>query len=200
MDRVRLPPMEPVKLLCDPPPPDASRDLDSSAMPPAPTAEFWNSAHWNASGEFLSAERIGYVEDRDHVVGFEPHAMTQPLQSRYDLEDWQVIRLELVSLLRFESPRVYESEYLPNMELLSSGELPTRELDEFEASALPQLRSDLDVVIDEPENLERIRMLGSLRADEDCAKCHAVNRGELLGAFSYEFIRRASDSGHSGPE
>lgn len=35
----------------------------------------------------------------------------------------------------------------------------------------------------------RIEMVGSLRAEEQCLQCHDAERGELLGAFSYELIR-----------
>ena len=35
----------------------------------------------------------------------------------------------------------------------------------------------------------RIRMLGAIRASQQCIHCHQATRGELLGAFSYELVR-----------
>lgn len=185
---VRLPKVETIELTCTRP--DANhRDLDEPlAVPTPPRLE---ELHWQGAGSFLSTERLGFIQDVDHVAGFEPHAFTRaPLLTSDQKtgsveEDWQVARLELVSLLKHVSPRVYESNFLPNMELLSSDDVPTRELDDFEARALPQLRTHQDVVIDTASEPGTIRMLGALRADRDCLQCHSVRRGELLGAFSY---------------
>ena len=57
-------------------------------------------------------------------------------------------------------------------------------MNEFEASALEKLRSDEDLVV-QSEGAE-YQMLGSLRAAKQCLDCHNVQRGELLGAFSYQ--------------
>jgi hypothetical protein len=35
---------------------------------------------------------------------------------------------------------------------------------------------------------DRIRMVGSVRAAKDCLDCHSVDRGHLLGAFTYELV------------
>jgi hypothetical protein len=65
-------------------------------------------------------------------------------------------------------------------------------LNEFEASALEKLRSDEDLVVQsEGENYQ---MLGSLRAAKQCLDCHNVQRGELLGAFSYRLTLTEDDS------
>ena len=98
--------------------------------------------------------------------------------------NFQLVRLELVSLLKHETPVAYVSKHLPQMDELRDA--PTRPLDDFERHALDRLRSDEDLVIDDAPN--RIRMVGSLRAGKDCMECHSVRRGELLGAFSYELI------------
>jgi hypothetical protein len=34
-----------------------------------------------------------------------------------------------------------------------------------------------------------IRILGALRASQQCLECHQVRRGDLLGAFSYDIQR-----------
>jgi hypothetical protein len=33
--------------------------------------------------------------------------------------------------------------------------------------------------------------LGALRSRDECTKCHEIERGALLGAFSYEFLDTA---------
>lgn len=151
------------------------------------------SIHDAGSADFLDPDRIGYVQDREHVAGFQSHRFTkfptdpapweQPAR-KPPAESWQVVRLDLVSLLKHEEPVAYVSENLPRMDELRDA--PTRALDEFERRALEQLRSAEDVVID--ERPDRIRMVGSLRAGHDCRKCHAVERGDLLGALTYELV------------
>jgi hypothetical protein len=87
--------------------------------------------------------------------------------------------------LKFEQPRVYVSDYLPQMRQPS--EATTRPLDQFEQQGLASLQTgdDLFTVVDDGE----IRMLGSLRAIKICLGCHAVQRGDVLGAFSYRISR-----------
>jgi hypothetical protein len=135
---------------------------------------------------FLERSRMGYVVDRDHVAGFLPHrfidmppreALKQPLS-------WRVARLELISLLKHKEVVAYVTEHLPQMDELQQA--PTRALTTFERDALTQLRRDEDLVVQTHPQL--IRMVGSVRAGNDCVKCHAVKRGELLGAFSYELV------------
>jgi hypothetical protein len=138
-------------------------------------------------GDFLNRDRMGYIQDRQHVAGFEPHrfsAMPGFGDGVSNTGAWQVARLELVSLLKHETPVAYVSEHLPQMDQLKDA--LTRPLDRFEQTSLKRLRSDEDLVVEESPH--RIRMLGSLRAGKDCLECHSVPRGELLGAFSYELV------------
>jgi hypothetical protein len=111
---------------------------------------------------------------------------------------WTLERLELVSLLKFDEPRVYVLDHLPRMDQLSGDDVPTRPLDEFEADALPQLRTAEDIVID--DSAKPLRMLGSLRAADQCRDCHSVARGELLGAFTYFLQARDATSHFSADE
>jgi hypothetical protein len=62
--------------------------------------------------------------------------------------------------------------------------VPHRALNQFEAGALPQLETAKDLVIEQQP--KRIEMLGAVRAATNCLACHEGQRGELLGAFSYE--------------
>src|SRR5258708_39906209 len=94
---------------------------------------------------------------------------------------WIVQDLELVSLLKHDEPVAYVSKNLPRMDELR--EAKTRPLDAFERDALEVLRRGEDLKV---QNASReIRMLGSIRAVKQCLQCHEVERGDLLGAFSY---------------
>jgi hypothetical protein len=149
----------------------------------------------NASGleTFLQLERFGYFQDREHVAGFRPHAFEVPVgfeRSQFShppetSEHWAVRRLELVSLLLHDTLGVYESDALPNMAELKDS--PTRALNDFEASAIPQLLEKQEIVARATTN--RIEMVGAIRASKQCTECHDVPRGTLLGAFSYTLVR-----------
>lgn len=141
-----------------------------------------------AERDFLNPMRFGFVRD-GKVAGFVSHRMAEELGGVLGVDDetprWHVERVELVSLLKFPKPAVYLSDELPNMERLAS--VPTRPLNDFEREALLKLRTDEDLVVRYSTNT--IRMLGSLRAGKTCLECHSVQRGALLGAFSYELRR-----------
>jgi hypothetical protein len=195
-ERVRLPETPPVPL---PLPPEPEPYSPSKAPPPLPLALPQTGDHARPSvsalltmhdgglEDFFNSERMGYIKDRNRVAGFEPHrflAVPQVPDKEPATSPWQVVRLELVSLLKHETPVAYVSEYLPQMDKLKDA--ATRPLSGFERTALDRLRTAEDLVIDESPN--RIRMLGSLRAGKNCLECHSVQRGELLGAFSYELV------------
>jgi hypothetical protein len=212
---IELPPEEPIPMPepPPPPPPEYFRGEDN-AGPDARTPVAGNSAGGGTVQEdalastyrfsledFLDVDRMGYVRDVDHVVGFNSHRFRYAPEI-LDQETWQVTRLELVSLLKHESPVVYVSDHLPAMDELRDA--PTRPLDDFELRSLPMLRSERDLVIETRAN--QIRMLGSLRAGADCLNCHSVQRGELLGAFSYVLDRLSplpepggTENGTDGP-
>ncbi len=170
-------------------------------LPTIPRLLTMNEDSYNS---FASRSRIGYAKDIDHVAGFSGHAMSaspqidlrEPLggeglpkgdgQPKGDLTHlWRIRRMNLVSLLKFPQPAVYESENVPAMQELVKAK--TRPLDKFEADALQKLRDGEQIVVASQTN--RILMLGSLRATKRCLDCHSVQSGELLGAFSYELIR-----------
>ena len=170
-----------------------------------PSKELAQNFHGYASNNFANAYTTGYFKSIDEVAGFEPHRTRfaenwfpslklntpEQLKRRGNVKgleiDWKVNRLQLVSLLLFDEPRVYNEENLPNMEELSGADIATRALDAFEQEALEKLQAGEDIVTRATPN--RILMLGSMRATKDCMKCHAVKDKELLGAFSYEFLR-----------
>ncbi len=151
--------------------------------------------HVASRDDFLDPAGFGWiVEPLTKVAGFISHAFHAPATVALQVPHaWAVERLELVSLLKFDEPRVYVLDHLPRMDQLASHDAPTRELDAFEAAALAKLRTDVDVIVEEQPNA--VRMLGSLRAGKQCLECHAVQRGELLGAFSY--ILREGERGEA---
>ena len=77
-------------------------------------------------------------------------------------------------------------ELAPDMAKLK--ELKQRDPDDFELAALDALSQGEDYFVRQ-KNRE-IRMVGSLRAVGQCASCHDVERGTLLGAFSYRLVKR----------
>jgi hypothetical protein len=64
---------------------------------------------------------------------------------------------------------------------------PTRELNHFEATALKTIRGGEPIMFEQEG--DNLRMMGSLLAAEQCTNCHAVQRSDLLGAFSSQFGR-----------
>jgi hypothetical protein len=138
--------------------------------------------------DFVNPRGFGYVKDRQHVAGFQPHQfrdLPQLGSSPKEGSHWLVDSLLLVSLLKHEQPVVYLSEHLPRMDELH--EAKTRPLDPFEAAELPALQRGEDLRVHYTTN--RIRLLGSIRAARPCLSCHQAERGDLLGAFSYRLRR-----------
>ena len=152
-------------------------------------------AHDASRLDFLDSDGYGNIlAPRTKVAGFVPHAFhSHPVERAKERPKWSIDRIELVSLLKFDEPRVYVLDHLPRMDQLSSDTAPTRELNEFEASALAKLRSDEDLVVQSAG--AEYQMLGSLRAAKQCLDCHNVQRGELLGAFSYRLTLAGGDGG-----
>jgi hypothetical protein len=142
--------------------------------------------HVAALDRFIASDRQGYVRSVDQVAGFESHgleAMAEPGRCCSEpAPKWQVSRLELVSLLRHEEPRVYVAETIQAMDQLA--DVPHRPLTDFEKTAMPQLTTQKDVVFRDHPN--HVLMLGAVRAGKTCLECHEGKRGKLLGAFSYE--------------
>jgi hypothetical protein len=192
---IRLPSAE-----IDPPSPElpvslrAVTPVTAAGVAVLPAVDRLERLHQAGVGSFLSSFRFGYVKDREHVAGFGPHGFEYlPRLEQLELsqqfaeptEHWAVRKLELVSLLKHDTPRAYSSEKLPQMEELQG--VPTRPLNDFENNALPRLIESEDVVARATTN--RIEMVGAIRADKQCTECHEVHRGQLLGAFTYTLVR-----------
>lgn len=153
-----------------------------------PHSETLGKSHIGSVIGFANAQGFGYVRNHDQVAGFQEHGFSEQRWSPPDnlaLRDqkWRLTNLQLVSLLKFDTPAVYLSPNLPRMHELRDA--PTRPLDAFERDALEKLRQGEDQIV--AASADRMRMLGALRAARQCLDCHSVERGDLLGAFSYEF-------------
>jgi len=147
---------------------------------------------------FAHPSGTGAVTEPKVAVGFEPHAMQLPPQNlaKNFLKEQQLNleSLQLVSLHRFETPRAYVLDHLPRMDQLIGEDVPTRELSKFERSAIETLgQTTTDDIVTEVTD-DGLAMLGSVRAYESCLECHAGNKGDLLGAFSYTFRENADQN------
>ena len=152
---------------------------------------------------FTDPWSFGDVKNKDQVAGFVSHGFTyMPVvgdpQNQYprsydpaDQRDakftspWKIVRLELVSLLKFDNPAVYVTGHLPRMKEIVDAK--TRPLTAFEQQALESLRAGEDLITEIDTN--EIQMVGSLRSVKQCLECHSGRRGDLLGAFSYRLRR-----------
>jgi hypothetical protein len=176
---------------------------EETSQPPART--LLEALHSDSRDVFADPWAFGHVKDREHVAGFVAHAFARAprfpderkharassatdSQTTLPRESWKIARLELVSLLKFESPAVYLSKYLPAMGQLDDAE--TRPLTAFEQHALEKLRAGETLVTS--TDSDRIQMLGAVRASRQCLDCHRGSRGTLLGAFSYRLRRVTS--------
>jgi hypothetical protein len=134
--------------------------------------------HTNSLLDFAYPEGFGYFKDRRHVAGFQAHRFSCVPDAPPSLS---VRRVDLVGLVKHAEPVAYVSSHLPRMDQLR--EAPTRPLDAFESAALEKLLQGEDLVVGTAAR--RTRMLGAVRAVKQCVECHGVERGHLLGAFSY---------------
>ena len=170
----------------------ASADDDAPAADtPPPKRDRLAALHVNALFDFLDPAGFGYVRDREHVAGFEPHQFRHMPEAPTEqgagrTEKWAVVRLQLVSLLKHDRPVVYSSNVLPSM--IEANRPETRPLTAFEEKALKALREGDDLVTE--SSGDRIRMMGSLRPAKQCLECHDAKRGDLLGAFSWDLQRQ----------
>jgi hypothetical protein len=164
-----------------------------------PSLSMLSSLHTASKWNFLNVSAWGVVKNKKQVAGFAGHGfrdlplLVEPRESKDDerggepdpKHPWHVTRLELVSLLKHDRPAVYVTERLPRMTDLDGAK--ARGLSDFEAKGLASLRAGDELAAD--ATLNRIRMLGAVRASKQCLDCHEAQRGDLLGAFSYELRR-----------
>jgi len=153
--------------------------------------------HLNSLVDFASPAGYGFsvgylrrsLPDLDHWVGFQAHAFRK-LPDTLKAPDqpgviWRLKSLELVSLLKQKTPHVYVSKNLPRMDELRAA--PARDLTAFETEALQAIRKGESIHFHEDRN--DLQMMGPLLAADKCTHCHNASQGDLLGAFTYHFVR-----------
>jgi prepilin-type processing-associated H-X9-DG protein len=115
------------------------------------------------------------------------HPNFQELSREHDsvavAESLNLDLIQLVSLNRYEQPLAYVEDGLPSMQAIQERSLQTRALDEFELSAVAKLRAGEQLVIS--RQLKEMKMVGAIRATQQCVDCHDASQGKLLGAFTY---------------
>lgn len=89
-----------------------------------PSIEPMQHNHFNSENTFASAPSLGYIKSRNQVAGSQPHGLSfiqrlstlkrRPWYNRAK-ELWAVRRMELVSLVKGETPGVYVSRNVPRM-------------------------------------------------------------------------------------
>lgn len=144
--------------------------------------------HFAATRDFANQNTFGYVTVNREVAGFVNHAFHNPPPGiQLDERRWRIESLQLVSLLNHETPQVYLHEDLPRMDQVADGVVETRDLDVFETEGLAKLQNGEQIVSAEVDG--ELRMIGALRSRFSCTECHNMEKDELLGAFSYKFLR-----------
>ena len=180
------------RLIRQPNPRLLSRGHRSNELIPQATAIQFESKRRSLADSASSADRLqfhrqqtidfshplgyGLLDDQRRVTGFQSHRFSEPAGA-------EVLRLELLGLVVHPEPVVYVSDHLPAMHELSGA--PTRSPDEFERTSLEKLRSGESIVW--AGSTGGNRMLGAIRSGSRCVTCHGGRRGDLLGAFSYQW-------------
>ena len=146
--------------------------------------------------QFVSSVGFGY----DRMVNVEKVVSTR--QWSIGQENYVVKGIQLISLLKHDPAVVYppvtytgEWNHKQNPPTPAKiGNEGTRSLNDFETAALKQLK-------EKKENMAvpgDMVMVGALRAESSCLKCHDCTEGDLLGAFTY-ILQKAPASAPSTP-
>jgi hypothetical protein len=145
--------------------------------------------HFDQLTDFVHPQTYGVELEPDQRIGFIPHAFHfQPGNILHGDDQWKLNQLQLISLDRFEDPVAYVLDHLPRMDQLADIAVETRPLNNFESKAMKVLSKEgyeLHSEIIENE----LFAVGAILAVESCLQCHSVDRGTVLGAFSYRFDR-----------
>jgi len=139
-----------------------------------------------------------YVEKFIQSSGFGVGRMgPSDLRDRFELvlngQPHVVKKVELIGLVKHPEPTAYVISSIPPQKAFFTNSMARsnymerfvriRALTTFETDALVELRSGRNEVLGTHDGSAVI--LGAVRAQEKCLKCHDGKAGNLLGAFSY---------------
>jgi hypothetical protein len=147
---------------------------------------------------------FGYVTSGASLDFTKAYPPTSPLNGR-----WKVAKLELVGTMHEPAGTAYDTKKgewawktitaaslaerrAAKAQTPNANHLPTRSLDEFENESLATFRDggNLELRVEG----DRLHMVGAIRAmNASCVNCHKVEKGHLMGAFSYELRRLGKD-------
>lgn len=105
----------------------------------------------------------------------------QTLRAQLYSYPYDMKTLNLIGAVRHQPPRAYDTITFQQRDDLT--DVPTRELTDFERSALDRIEAGQPAWM--RETGDAIEMVGPIRAGVSCARCHHVEEGRLLGAFKY---------------
>jgi hypothetical protein len=130
------------------------------------------------------------VEDFDRsVVTSDPLSrLFKYSNERATRTEWKMSRLQLISLMKGTASGSGYYHRLPKVG--DSREASPEPMNSFEQQAVDHLQTKFDEKVVTRLADNEIEMVGALRADNDCMRCHKVEAGTLLGVFSYR-LRRA---------
>jgi hypothetical protein len=195
--------------------PGEADSLAGKAQPPAPLLDVFGQSL--AAFKDPSRPLEGKKPERVRPWGLDPEATGYgTFQGNAIAHGLQLRMLDLIGLLDKESPKAYSGgRAFDLVRMARPGQVPqgpelnpvprekpkpspapetkpdleTRSLDLFEIAGVEELQKGQEVYIRHKDNI--IRMLGALRASDDCLKCHTeAKKGDLLGAFSYTFYSK----------
>jgi hypothetical protein len=170
-------------------------------MPPVyeKVAKEWKTP-WFSPGDLDNEEPIPFAKDMKHIhdgsmkdfLSTKPPVANDSQQpptviwqnGKFDKGQkvWEAKSIDLIGLLKSPEPMVYVSEKIQDAD--GQDQPPTRMLDPFEQAGLQALTKGENLFGRSRDGV--IRLLGAVRAEASCVKCHRDKKeGDLLGAFSY---------------
>ncbi|HWB58360.1 MAG TPA: hypothetical protein VG733_02670 [Chthoniobacteraceae bacterium] len=148
------------------------------------------------SKRFVTSVGFGY----DRMPAVEEAIVDKQWQIGND--NYVVKNIQLISILKHDPAAVYppvtnlvEFDHPPvlagvtrrgDVAKATADPSALRALDEFETAALKQLKEKNEAMVVSNGTV----MVGALRAEASCIQCHDVEKGTLLGAFTYTLEKR----------
>ena len=113
-----------------------------------------------------------------------PRQMARRSTLYFDGVDFRIGNVQLLSTPAEEKPFIYETKSDVTMKAISDA--GRRDLRACETDAVAQLKAGRDAVMTMDHGQPVV--IGALRAGDECASCHQVKKGEMLGAFVYPLV------------